>query len=254
MSQKGIQVELNEKIAIVTGASRGIGRAIAESLAQYGATVVCCSTKEETSKVVADEIKDQYNVETGYYGCDVSNKDDIDALIGDVVKKYGKIDILVNNAGITKDNLLLRMSKDDWDSVLDINLNSVFYSTKSVLRPMLKQKFGRIINVTSVVGVMGNPGQGNYAASKAGVIGFTKSIAKEVAHKGITCNAIAPGFIETDMISSLPKEYLDNIIGMIPQKKLGRPQDVGALAAFFASDMSTYITGQVVNIDGGILM
>ena len=254
MNEKGTQVELKGKVAVITGASRGIGRAIAESLAQYGATVICCSTKKETSDSVAGEIKIQHNVDTAGYGLDVSKQEDVDLMIKSVVETYGKIDILVNNAGITKDNLLLRMSADDWDSVLDVNLNSVFYSTKSVLRPMLKQKFGRIINVTSVVGLMGNPGQGNYAASKAGVIGFTKSIAKEVAHKGITCNAIAPGFIETDMISSLPKEYLDNIIGMIPQKKLGQPKDVGALAAFFASDLSEYITGQVVNIDGGILM
>lgn len=254
MNEKGTQVELNGKVAVVTGASRGIGRAIAETLAQYGATVVCCSTKQETSQAVADDIKSQYNVETSGCGLDVSNKEDVDQMIKSVLDTYGKIDILVNNAGITKDNLLLRMSTEEWNTVLDVNLNSVFYSTKSVLRPMLKQRFGRIINVTSVVGLMGNPGQGNYAASKAGVIGFTKSIAKEVAHKGITCNAIAPGFIETDMISSLPKEYLDNIIGRIPQKKLGQPKDVGALAAFFASDMSAYITGQVVNIDGGILM
>ena len=254
MKEEGTQVDLKGKVAVVTGASRGIGRAIADHMAKYGATVVCCSTKIETSQSVADDIKSKFNVDTLGCALDVSNKDDVDNLIKSVMDTFGRVDILVNNAGITKDNLLLRMSSDDWDSVLDTNLNSVFYSTKSVLRPMLKQRFGRIINVTSVVGLMGNPGQGNYAASKAGVIGFTKSIAKEVAHKGITCNAIAPGFIETDMISSLPKEYLDNIIGMIPQKKLGQPEDIGALAAFFASDMSAYITGQVVNVDGGILM
>lgn len=245
---------VKDKVAIVTGASRGIGRAIAEHLAKEGAKVVCCATKQETCDSVAQELSQKYGVTCIGQALDVSNFESVQETIKAIHEKMGQIDILVNNAGITRDNLLLRMGEEDWQAVLDVNLNSVFNTTKAVMRPMLKQRSGKIINITSVVGVMGNPGQANYAASKAGVIGFTKSIAKEIGAKGITCNAIAPGFIETDMIQSLPVDYLNGIIESIPMKRLGKPEDISALVTFLGSDAASYITGKVFEVDGGIHM
>ena len=246
--------ELKGKKAIVTGASRGIGKTIASQLASQGVDLICCSTNQDTSDKVALELQDQYGVSVYGYGMDVKDFDETKAFMAFALDKLGAIDILVNNAGITRDNLLLRMSVEEWTSVLEVNLTSVFNLTKAVLRPMLKQRSGRIINISSVVGEMGNPGQSNYAASKAGIIGFSKSIAKEVGAKGITCNVVAPGFIETDMIGSLPEDYLNNIIGSIPTKRLGKPEDIAHLVSFLSAEESSYITGQVINVDGGMLM
>jgi 3-oxoacyl-[acyl-carrier protein] reductase len=175
-------------------------------------------------------------------------------MVKTVVEHFGRVDILVNNAGITRDNVLLRLSDEDWQTVLNVDLNSIFYTTKAVLRPMMKQKYGRIVNMSSVVGIMGNSGQSNYAAAKAGMIGFSKSVAKEYGGKGITCNVVAPGFIDTDMVASLPKEYVDHIIQGIPQQRLGSSRDVANLALFLASDLSAYVTGEVVRVDGGMRM
>ncbi len=247
-------MELKDKVAIVTGSTRGIGREVAEKLASKGAKIVVCATKKETCDEAAAQISAAYQIEA--IGCqvNVADSESVQNLIKVTLEKFGRIDILVNNAGITRDNLSLRMSDSEWDDVIKTNLNSVFYATRAVLRPMLKQKYGRIINIASVVGLMGNVGQANYAAAKGGIISFTKTIAKEYGAKGITANTVAPGFIQTDMIESLPKEYLDTIIAMIPKKGLGKPSDVANLVLFLASDLSDYITGQVIQVDGGLLM
>ncbi|MFC1751887.1 3-oxoacyl-ACP reductase FabG [Thermoproteota archaeon] len=245
---------VTDKIAIVTGSSRGIGFGIALKLAQSGANVVCTATTQEGAEKAAQKINAETGRETLGIKADVSVLGDVQNLVKAVMDKFGRIDIVVNNAGITRDNLLMRMSEEEWQTVLNVNLNSVFYLTKSVIRPMLKQKYGRIINIASVVGVVGNPGQANYAAAKAGVIGFTKTIAKEVGAKGITCNAVAPGFINTDMIKSLPEEYLNNIINMVPQKRVGEVEDIAGVVNFLASDSASYITGQVINVDGGMVI
>ena len=242
------------KVVVVTGGSRGIGFQIADAFAACGATVVVCATQQARCDQVAAELSEKYGVVTRGVQVNVAVFEEVETMVKSVVAELGRIDVMVNNAGITKDNLLLRMSQDDWNDVITTNLTSIFNTTKAVIRPMLKQKYGRIIKMSSVVGVMGNPGQTNYAASKAGMIGFSKSIAKEVGAKGITCNVIAPGFIETDMIESLPKDYLDNIMGQIPLKRLGSSVDVANAVLFFASDLASYITGQVLNVDGGLLM
>ena len=242
------------KVALVTGGTRGIGRAIAERLASEGANVIVSATKQETCEKVASELSATHQTDCMGLAMDVSSFEAVQTAIKAIIEKYGRIDVVVNNAGITKDNLLLRLTEDDWQSVINVNLSSVFNTTKNVLKPMLRQKGGRIINITSVVGVMGNAGQANYAASKAGIIGFTKSMAKEIGSKGITCNAIAPGFIETDMIESLPEQYLKNIIDSIPLKRLGQPEDIASMVAYLASDQAGYITGKVFEIDGGIHM
>jgi 3-oxoacyl-[acyl-carrier protein] reductase len=247
-------MRLKDNVAIITGGARGIGLGIAETYAKEGCSVVICDIAEDASVKAAQDIASKYNVKTLGIKTDVSNFEETKELAAKVQKEFGRIDILVNNAGITRDNLLLRMTPDDWDKVININLNSVFNCTKNVIRTMLKQKSGKIINMASVVGVMGNPGQANYSASKAGIIGFTKTIAKEFGAKGISCNAIAPGFIQTDMIESLPKEYIDNIISAVPQKRLGSIQDVANVALFLACDLGAYLTGQVINVDGGMVM
>lgn len=247
-------ISLKGKVAIVTGASRGIGYDIANKLAELGAHVVCAATRQERCDEVAKELTEKYGVECLGVQADVSNFDSSQELAKKAVDKFGKIDILVNNAGITRDNLLLRMKPEEWDSVINTNLSSVFNVTKAVIRPMLKNRYGRIIHVSSVVGIIGNPGQANYAATKAGVLGFSRSIAKEFGAKGITSNAVAPGFIDTDMIESLPEEYIDNIIADVPLKRLGQPEDVSSLVAFLASDLAGYITGEVIAVDGGIQM
>jgi 3-oxoacyl-[acyl-carrier protein] reductase len=249
-----IKMNLKDQIAIVTGASRGIGFGIADALSSQGVHVVVVATQQAKCDEVALEFSKKYGTQSIGVACDVASMDSVQSMVKSVVERFGRVDILVNNAGITRDNLLLRMSEEEWSSVISVNLNSVFFCTKAVLRPMLKQKSGRIINISSVVGVMGNAGQANYAASKAGIIGFTKSIAREIGAKGITCNAVAPGFIDTDMISSLPQEYLDNIMAQIPQKRLGVVNDVSGVVLFLSSEMSAYVTGQVIHVDGGMQM
>ena len=243
---------LEGQTAIVTGASRGIGKAIAISLAKEGAEVIInySSSIENADKVVT-EIK-SFGGRSYHIQADISNENSVNELIKTVLNKNNKIDILVNNAGITKDGLLMRMKNEDWQKVLNLNLNGVFYCTKAVSRMMLKQKKGRIINITSVVGLMGNPGQANYAAAKAGVIGLTKSAAKEFASRGITVNAVAPGFIATDMTSELDSEA---IISAIPLGRYGSPEDVAGVVRFLAADPSaSYITGQTFQVDGGMVM
>lgn len=243
---------LDNKIAVVTGGSRGIGRAIVLKLAKEGANIVVNYTSnsaaaEEVVKLVADLGQKAIAVKA-----DVSKAVDIEFLIKETEEKLGKIDILVNNAGITRDGLLIRMKEQDWDDVLNINLKGVFLTTKLVGKKMLKQKSGRIVNVTSVVGIMGNAGQANYAASKAGVIGFTKSVAKEFASRGITVNAVAPGFIKSDMTSKLSDEVIENYSKSIPLGRMGDAEDVANLISFLVGDASSYITGQTIQVDGGM--
>ena len=245
---------LDGKIAVVTGASRGIGKAIALKLASLGASVVVnYNGSEERALQVKAEIEEQ-GTKASVYQCDVSDFESCETFIQDVIKEYGRIDILVNNAGITKDGLLMKISEEDFDKVLDTNLKGTFNTVRFVSRQMLKQKSGRIINMSSVVGVSGNAGQANYAASKAGVIGLTKSAARELASRGITVNAIAPGLIETDMTEVLSDKVKEACVGQIPLGKFGKPEDVANLAAFLASDEAGYITGQVIHVDGGMVI
>lgn len=245
---------LDGKVAIVTGSSRGIGKAIALKLAQKGAKVVVnyAGSQAAAEEVVAS-IKEAGG-EAFSFKADISVETEVNELIKATSEAFGKIDILVNNAGITKDNLLMRMKEADWDAVLNTNLKGVYLCTKAVIKPMMKQRYGKIINITSVVGQMGNPGQGNYAAAKAGVIGFTKSIAKEVASRNITVNAVAPGFITTDMTDELGDKVKEELIKQIPLERLGAPEDVAEAVVFLASDSANYITGQTLNIDGGMVM
>lgn len=243
---------LRGKVAIVTGASRGIGRSTALALAADGANVVVnyASSQEAAGKVVA-EIS-ALGSSAIALPADVSKSDQVDALIAATLDKWGRIDVLVNNAGITRDTLLLRMKPEDWQAVIDLNLTGVFLCTRAVSKIMLKQRSGRIINITSVAGQMGNPGQANYSAAKAGVIGFTKTIAKELASRGITVNAVAPGFIATDMTHDINAE---DILKFIPLGRYGQPEDVAGLIRFLAADpAAAYITGQVMNVDGGMVM
>lgn len=237
------------RIVLVTGASRGIGRGIAIGLRNKGYTVIANYNKSEKQ---AMELKEQYDIDI--YKADVTNRDEVKAMVQYCLDKYGKIDVLVNNAGITKDTLLMRMKKEDFEEVIDINLVGTFNVTKNVISYMLKARSGRIINISSVVGIAGNAGQTNYSASKAGIIGFTKSLAKEVASRGILVNAIAPGFIETDMTEVLKDEIKDEIAKSIPLKRMGTSKDVANVVKFLVSEESSYITGQVINVDGGMLM
>tara|TARA_A100001015_G_scaffold88309_1_gene98245 strand:- start:774 stop:1517 length:744 start_codon:yes stop_codon:yes gene_type:complete len=247
-------VNFKGKTVVITGASRGIGLSIAEHFAKEGANIALCSTNDERAKQTAAKLKETYNINAFGKGLDIKQFDSVQEFMKEIIAEFGQIDVLINNAGITKDNLLLRLNETDWSDVIETNLNSIFNTTKSVIKFMLKKKYGRIINVASVVGLMGNPGQSNYAASKAGMIAFTKSIAREYGKKNITINAVAPGFIQTDMIETLPKEYLDNIMDNIPMVRLGMPDDVSRAILFLASDDASYITGQVLSIDGGLYM
>lgn len=243
---------LSEQVAIVTGASRGIGRAIALALGTLGVKVVVnyansSSAADEVVKLITESSGEAIAVQG-----DVSQSEQVDNLIKTTLDKFGRIDILVNNAGITRDTLLMRMKPEDWQAVIDLNLTGVFLCTKAVTKPMLKQKTGRIINISSVVGEMGNPGQANYSAAKAGVIGLTKAVAKEVASRGVTVNAVAPGFIVTDMTE---KVKTDDILQFIPLGRLGTAEEVAGMVRFLATDpASAYITGQVFNVDGGMVM
>ena len=245
--------QLEGQVALVTGASRGIGRAIALALATEGAKVVVNYARSSTA---AAEIVAQIAAEGGQalaLQADVSQADQVDALISGTLDAFGRIDILVNNAGITRDTLLLRMKLEDWQAVVDLNLTGVFLCTKAVAKGMLKQRSGRIINIASVAGQMGNPGQANYSAAKAGVIGFTKTVAKEMSSRGVTVNAVAPGFIETDMTGDLP--HTEEILKFIPLGRFGKPEDIAGMVRFLAADpAAAYITGQVFNVDGGMVM
>ncbi len=244
---------LTDKVAIVTGASRGIGQGIAEQLAKVGATVVCVSRTEADIKAVADSINAN-NGNAHYFAADISNAESFSNLVKFTMEQYGHIDILVNNAGITRDTLLMRMSENDWDTVLNINLKGAFNGTKAVTRPMMKQRSGRIINISSVVGLTGNAGQSNYAASKAGLIGFTKSIAKEYASRGITVNCVAPGYIETEMTNAITDKAKETLLSQIPLGRIGKAADIAAMVNFLASDEAGYITGQTFTVDGGMTM
>lgn len=244
---------LHNKCIIVTGASRGIGRGIAEILVKNGANVAFTYLSSvQKAETLADELS-QYGTKVKGYQSDASDYSASEKLIADVVNDFGQIDALVNNAGITKDNLLMRMSEEQFDEVIRVNLKSTFNLAKAVIKPMLKQRSGSIINMSSVVGIRGNAGQANYAASKAGMIGFTKSLALELGSRNIRCNAIAPGFIETEMTASLDENTVKQWRESIPLKRGGTPEDVANLVLFLVSDLSSYITGQTINVDGGML-
>ena len=244
---------LESKVAIVTGGSRGIGKAICQSFAENGCDVAFTyNNSKESAENLATELN-KLGIKVKAYKSDASSFDDSSKLVDDVISDFGKIDVLVNNAGIKKDNLLMRMDKKDFDSVINTNLSSVFNLTKSSIRTFLKQRSGSIINISSVVGVKGNAGQSNYSASKAGIIGFSKSVALELGSRNIRSNVIAPGFIETDMTDSLSEDVINSWKESIPLKRGGNPSDVGNACVFLASDLSSYITGQVLHVDGGML-
>lgn len=247
-------MNLEGKSALVTGASRGIGREIALKLAQMGANVAVnfAGSEEKANEVVA-EIK-KMGRKSFAIQCNVANAEEVAQMVKATVEQLGSLDILVNNAGITKDNLLMRMKESEWDDVLNINLKGVFLCTKAVTRQMMKQKSGRIINIASIVGVSGNPGQANYVAAKAGVIGLTKTAAKELASRNITVNAVAPGFISTDMTDKLPENVKEEMLKLIPLARFGEPKDIANVVAFLASSESSYMTGQTLHIDGGMVM
>ncbi|CEK31452.1 3-oxoacyl-ACP reductase [[Clostridium] sordellii] len=247
-------MDLNGKVALITGGSRGIGKAIAIKLASYKANIVINYTSNKEHALKVKEEIESYGVKSIVIKCDVSKSDEVNNMIEEVVKEFGQIDILVNNAGITRDGLLMRMKEEDFDSVIDINLKGVFNCTKSATKYMMKKRYGKIINISSVVGLIGNAGQANYCASKAGVIGLTKSSARELASRNINVNAIAPGFIDTDMTSVLNENLKETMLKNIPQNRFGSPEDVANLVLFLASDMSSYITGQIINVDGGMVM
>ena len=244
---------LENKVALITGGGRGIGRSICESFAENGCNVAFTyNSSKEAAENLVEELK-KYHVKVKSYKSDASDHDKSVELIDNVISDFERIDVLVNNAGITKDNLLMRMSPSDFKDVVNVNLGSVFNLTKSSIRIFLKQKEGSIINISSIVGVKGNAGQSNYAASKAGIIGFSKSIALELGSRNIRCNVVAPGFIETDMTDSLSDDVLEKWKESIPLKRSGKPNDVGNACVFLASDLSSYITGQVLQVDGGLL-
>ena len=245
-------MDFTGKVAIVTGSGRGIGKAIAVKLAENGATLVINDVGDSApAEQTVSEIKN-LNRQAMAIMADVSSSTDVSKMMETAIAAYGKVDILVNNAGITRDQLTMKMTDEEWDKVLAIDLKSVFLCTRAVLRPMLKQRSGRIISMSSVVGIIGNAGQANYAAAKAGIIGFTKTIAKEVASRGITVNAVAPGFIDTPMTQGLPEERKQALMNNIPLGYLGTPRDIAETVAFLASEEARYITGQVISVDGGI--
>ena len=246
-------MKLDNKVAIVTGASRGIGKAIALSFAKAGAKLTLCATNQELLEQTSSEIEKESGRKPLYFAFDIRDAKRIEEAVKKTLDTYSRIDILVNNAGTTRDQLLALMSEEDWDFVLSTNLKSVFLFTKAVTKPMIRQKGGRIINISSVVGMIGNAGQANYAASKGGVIAFTKSAAKELAKRNITVNAIAPGFVQTDMTANLGEKAVE-MQSLIPLGRLGKPEEIASVALFLASDLSNYITGQVIGVDGGLGM
>jgi len=242
---------LNEKLVLVTGASRGIGRAIALTLGNAGATVIGTATSDEGASNIT-KIFTENNIFGKGMKLNVTDNEQISDLLKDITGDYGSVDILVNNAGITRDNILVRMKEDEWDDIINTNLSSVYKMSKSVLRGMIKKRSGRIISITSVVGIMGNPGQSNYAAAKAGIIGFTKSLAREVGVRGITVNSIAPGFIETDMTNALAENQKSALVSQIPMGRLGMPEEVAKAVLFLAGDSGSYITAQTIQVNGGL--
>ncbi len=245
-----MQIDLSGKVALVTGSTRGIGRAIAEALTAAGAKVAVCGRDQAK----AAEVAAQLGPDARGFGADVGNVASVQQLIADVEAAFGQLDILVNNAGLTKDNLMLRIKDDDWDQVIDANLRGAFVAIRAATRGMMKRRWGRVINIASVVGITGNKGQANYAASKAGLIGLTKSVAKELASRNILANVVAPGFIETDMTAAMTAEAKTATMAQIPLERLGQPSDVAQAVVFLASDAASYITGQVLVVDGGMVM
>lgn len=243
---------LKDKIALVTGGGQGIGKSISMRLAKEGAHIAVCDIKLEIAQSCADELK-KLGVKAAAFPCNVSDAKQADETVNKVIDNFGRVDILVNNAGVTRDGLLMRMKEEDWDLVLNVNLKGTYNFTKSVVRPMMKQQSGKIVNIASIIGLIGNAGQCNYAASKAGVIGFTKSIAKEVASRNINVNAVAPGFIATHMTEVLPEDVKKKMLDAIPLGRFGTPEDVADVVLFLASDLSRYVTGVVVNISGGMV-
>ncbi|MBV8467855.1 MAG: 3-oxoacyl-ACP reductase FabG [Burkholderiales bacterium] len=246
-------MSLQGKVALVTGASRGIGRAIAETLAREGATVIGTATSASGAEAISAYLKEAGATGTGL-ALDVNDATAIDAALAQIEKDWGGIAILVNNAGITRDGLLMRMKEDDWDAVMDTNLRSVFRLSKAVLRNMMKARWGRIISIASVVGAAGSGGQTNYAAAKAGMMGFTRSLAREVGSRNITVNCVAPGFIDTDMTAVLPEEYKTKLLAQIALERLGQPQEIADAVGFLASDRASYITGNTLHVNGGMYM
>ena len=241
------------KTALITGGARGIGRAIAEELASAGATLAIVDVLQDVAEATAAAFRER-GVEAAAFVANVASPADVDRLFGEVMARFGKIDILINNAGITRDNLIMRMKEEEWDAVIAVNLKGTFNCIKAASRPMLKARSGCIVNIASVVGVMGNAGQANYGASKAGVIGLTKTAAKELASRGITVNAVAPGYIETDMTGKLSEEARKAFLTVVPLARPGTPQDVARAVRFLCSEDAAYITGQVLHVDGGMLM
>ncbi len=243
-------MEFKGKVALITGSTRGIGKAIAVAFAQKGATVIITGRKKETAELVAENIKNEFGVEA--YGFELDLTGDIKSVWKEIEKTVGKVDILVNNAGITRDTLFIRMKEEDWNSVIETNLTGTFKITQLAVKGMIKKKWGRVINITSIVGFTGNIGQVNYSTTKAGLIGFTKSLAKELASRNITVNAVAPGFIETDMTGSLPEDIKDSYLKQIPLGRFGKPEDVANVVIFLASDKASYITGETIHVNGGM--
>lgn len=249
-----MQIDLSGRVALVTGSTRGIGRAIAARLARAGARVAVTGRDQAKASAAAAEIAAETGAEVRGYAADVAEVAQATALIEAVEKDFGQVDILVNNAGLTRDNLLMRLKDDDWDAVLDANLRGAFATCRAASRGMMKRRWGRIINVASVVGLIGNKGQANYAASKAGLIGMTKSIAKELASRNVLANVVAPGFIETDMTAAMPPEARASMSAGIPLERLGTPDDIAGMVVVLASDLTSYVTGQVFVVDGGLVM
>ncbi|WP_394173167.1 3-oxoacyl-ACP reductase FabG [Thalassotalea litorea] len=241
---------LDGKVALVTGASRGIGKAIAQQLAGAGATVIGTATSEKGASAISDYLGEQGKG----FALNVTSQDSVDELFAAIKEQFGGVDILVNNAGITRDNLMMRMKNDEWDDIIATNLSSLYKLSKAVMRPMMKNRSGRIISIGSVVGSMGNAGQVNYATAKAGLLGFTKSLAKEVASRGITVNAVAPGFIDTDMTQTLSDEQKQAIFSQVPANRLGKPEEIASTVLFLASDAAAYINGETIHVNGGMYM